>query len=141
MTLTQALERISFLEEQVDTLNKIVDGKKAKKRDLKKSRSEYYKALRDRRRENGLCTVCGKKLPEGTEGVRCIECYERAREYEREQRAIRAAQRREKKIPHVDDEYAFEEANICLTCDAEKCTGNCKRFKEAKNKLEVGDER
>ena len=136
MTLTQALERIAFLEDQVKTLNEIID-KKASKKSL--SRGAYLKRLRDERRGYGLCTVCGNKLPEGSTVVRCENCRNRANKYAAGYREKAREERRAEKLFHSDDMYNYEEASICLTCEAERCTGNCKRFREKRNKLGVSN--
>lgn len=54
------------------------------KKAAQKKTSEYCKALRRKRREQGLCTRCGKKAPEGR--ITCYECSNKHTAYYKELR-------------------------------------------------------
>ena len=104
-------------------------------------RKHYYADRRRRRKMNGQCVVCGVKLPEGCATVNCPNCQDKARFSYKKHREKRKAERKEPKdrVFLNADLYNLDEANICLTCKAVTCTGNCIRFKTEKAKLEVSD--
>lgn len=103
-------------------------------------RKDYFADRRNQRKLNGQCTTCGVPLPLGCKTVLCPACHEKARSYAEKYKQKRKAEKREKKARAFQnaDMYNYEEANICLTCKAVKCTGNCIRFQMEKSKLEEG---
>lgn len=79
------------------------------------TRKEISENAYRRRRENGLCPKCGKKLDR--DGYYCSECLVKAREYERETRKFC----REHHIcTECKKERVFGEDKICFECRAKK---------------------
>lgn len=79
------------------------------------TQTERVESLRKRRKEAGLCVLCGKKLDR--KGIRCISCNDKMNKYHRETRAWRLEHRI---CPRCGKNDLFGDEKSCPECSAKE---------------------
>lgn len=85
------------------------------------SKKEYYKSLREQRKEKGLCIWCGKPIC-STSTVYCIDCkIKNQRRNEHRKSGIDRSERKEYGLCYICGKRAVEGKRLCADCYKRSC--------------------
>lgn len=76
----------------------------------------YHKNLYVRRKEQGLCPVCGKKLPEGYKYINCVECLAKKKKRETKPKIKRSEWIGYGLCYHCGKKPAMDGYKVCKEC-------------------------
>lgn len=96
------------------------------------SRKAYYKSLREKRKEDGLCIWCGKPTCSSST-VFCIDCkIKNQRRNEQRKSGIDRSERKEYGLCYICGKPAVDGKKLCEDCNKNLC-GNLPQSKGGKN--------